>query len=109
MFIYFHIHTLSNSRENARAARRANHHANRQDSVAPRAVNHRQELDTLNRSNVNKRGPKVEGDVGFEPAPHGYSKLRKGITCSSSNNIITLADGTQCREGSLTHLQSIHN
>ena len=95
---------MSNSRENARASRRANHHPRRQDSVAPRAVNHRQAYDTLNRDNTNKRGPKVEGDEGFIPAPHGYSKIKPGITCATSNNIITLPNGTQCREGSATHI-----
>ena len=79
----------------------------RLDGVKSRAVNHRQDYDTLNRSNTNKRGPKVEGDEGFTPAPYGYSNLKSGVTCTRSHNIITLSNGVQCLEGSATHLRHL--
>ena len=71
------------------------------------ACHHRLERDTLNRSNVNKRGPKVEGDEGFIPSPHGYSNLKPGVTCTRSRNIITLPDGSQVLEGSASHIKSL--
>ena len=67
----------------------------------------RQCFDTLGRDNTIKRGPKIEGDEGFVPAPYGYSHLKSGVTCTRSRNVITLPDGSQVLEGSTSHLASL--
>ena len=73
-----------------------------------RACKHRIErlsTDTMGRDNTNKRGPKVKGnDDSFIPSPHGYSKLKSGCNVSTTDAIITLPNGVQCKENSLTHL-----
>ena len=65
-------------------------------------------LDVLGRSNENKRGPKPKAEQVIVPEQH-TSRLKQGVTVAYKSNVITLPDGTQCREGSLTHINFINN
>ena len=89
------VHLLTNMRK-----------AQRQEAQRILHEIRRQSLDTLGRSNENKRGPKTGDDVIKQ---EHTSRLKSGITCKYSRNVITLPDGRQCLEGSLTHIQSLNN
>ena len=73
--------------------------AQRQESQRVLHETRRQSLDKLGRSNVNKRGPKTGEDVIIQSHT---SRLKSGVTCNYSRNVVTLPDGRQCLEGSLT-------
>ena len=72
-----------------------------------RAEARRAMLDTLGRCNSNKRGRKSINEQELHDNKQQHtSRFKRGVTCKYSRNVITLPDGRQVLEGSLSHLQS---
>lgn len=68
-----------------------------------RRIVKRELRDSHGRCNANKRGPKPKDEQVTE-TKH-TSKLRSGVTCHYSRRVITLPNGSQVLEGSLSHKQ----